>query len=147
MIDHIPDLLAAGVDSLKIEGRAKSAYYAAIVTGAYRHGIDARRQGSPWTPCGGTRWKKGEPPALLHRILLWPAGGSLPRTPGTSGTGRCWRWSNPAPHRLATALCATSLPKGIPLSWWALACVLWPSRPLSWPMPRGGRRWNPGTLR
>ena len=47
MIDHIPDLLAAGVDSLKIEGRAKSAYYAAIVTGAYRHGIDAAWQGSP----------------------------------------------------------------------------------------------------
>ena len=30
----------AGVDSLKIEGRAKSAYYAAIVTGAYRHCMD-----------------------------------------------------------------------------------------------------------
>ena len=40
MIDHIPALMAAGVDSLKIEGRAKSAYYAAIVTGAYRHVID-----------------------------------------------------------------------------------------------------------
>lgn len=41
MIDHIPELMAAGVDSFKIEGRAKSAYYAAIVTGAYRHCIDA----------------------------------------------------------------------------------------------------------
>jgi putative protease len=30
----------AGVDCIKIEGRAKSAYYAAIVTGAYRHCID-----------------------------------------------------------------------------------------------------------
>ena len=40
MIDHIDDLLEAGVDCLKIEGRAKSAYYAAIVTGAYRHVID-----------------------------------------------------------------------------------------------------------
>lgn len=40
MIDHIPELMAAGVDSLKIEGRAKSAYYAAVVTGAYRHVID-----------------------------------------------------------------------------------------------------------
>ena len=40
MIDHIPELLRAGVDSLKIEGRAKSAYYAAIVTGAYRHVLD-----------------------------------------------------------------------------------------------------------
>ena len=40
MIDHVEDLIDAGLDSLKIEGRAKSAYYAAIVTGAYRHVID-----------------------------------------------------------------------------------------------------------
>ena len=40
MIDHIGDLMRAGVDCIKIEGRAKSAYYAAIVTGAYRHVID-----------------------------------------------------------------------------------------------------------
>ena len=40
MIDHLQDLMDAGVDCIKIEGRAKSAYYAAIVTGAYRHVID-----------------------------------------------------------------------------------------------------------
>ena len=40
MIDHLQDLMEAGVDCIKIEGRAKSAYYAAIVTGAYRHVID-----------------------------------------------------------------------------------------------------------
>ncbi len=40
MIDHLKDLMNAGVDCIKIEGRAKSAYYAAIVTGAYRHVID-----------------------------------------------------------------------------------------------------------
>jgi putative protease len=40
MIDHLQELQAAGVDCIKIEGRAKSAYYAAIVTGAYRHVID-----------------------------------------------------------------------------------------------------------
>lgn len=45
MIDHIPELIAAGVDSLKIEGRAKSAYYAAVVTGAYRRAVDAAVQG------------------------------------------------------------------------------------------------------
>ena len=50
MIDHLPDLLAAGVDSVKIEGWAKSAYYAAIVTGAYRHGIDAALAGVPLDP-------------------------------------------------------------------------------------------------
>ena len=39
-IDHLQELMDAGIDCIKIEGRAKSAYYAAIVTGAYRHVID-----------------------------------------------------------------------------------------------------------
>ena len=47
MIDHISDLMDAGVDCIKIEGRAKSAYYAAIVTGAYRHVIDDISAGRP----------------------------------------------------------------------------------------------------
>ena len=50
MIDHLGDLMDAGVDCLKIEGRAKSAYYAAIVTGAYRHVLDdvaAGREADP----------------------------------------------------------------------------------------------------
>ena len=50
MIDHLDDLMAAGVDCLKIEGRAKSAYYAAIVTGAYRHCLDAVAAGQPLDP-------------------------------------------------------------------------------------------------
>ncbi len=41
MIDHIDKLKEAGVDSLKIEGRMKSLYYTAMVTRAYRKGIDA----------------------------------------------------------------------------------------------------------
>ena len=45
MIDHIPELLSIGLSSLKIEGRAKSAYYAAVATGAYRHAIDAALAG------------------------------------------------------------------------------------------------------
>ena len=40
MIDHIPDLLAAGVDSFKIEGRMKTALYVASVGRAYRQAID-----------------------------------------------------------------------------------------------------------
>ena len=47
MIDHLQDLMDAGVDCIKIEGRAKSAYYAAIVTGAYRHVIDDIYAGRP----------------------------------------------------------------------------------------------------
>ena len=40
MIEHIPELVKAGVSSLKIEGRAKSAYYTAVTTNAYRHAVD-----------------------------------------------------------------------------------------------------------
>lgn len=39
MIDHIPELIKAGVSSLKIEGRAKSSYYTAITTNAYKHAV------------------------------------------------------------------------------------------------------------
>ncbi|WP_195985045.1 U32 family peptidase [Clostridium sp. D33t1_170424_F3] len=40
MIHYIPELLQAGVTSLKIEGRAKSAYYVSVVTNAYRRALD-----------------------------------------------------------------------------------------------------------
>ena len=50
MIDHLPELMDAGVDCIKIEGRAKSAYYAAIVTGAYRHVIDDIAAARPIDP-------------------------------------------------------------------------------------------------
>lgn len=40
MLDGIPDLAAAGVSSLKIEGRMKSAYYVATVVSAYRTALD-----------------------------------------------------------------------------------------------------------
>ncbi len=40
MIKHIDLLAEAGVDSLKIEGRMKTAYYVASVVGAYRRAID-----------------------------------------------------------------------------------------------------------
>jgi putative protease len=41
MIQHIPDLIDAGVDSFKIEGRMKSIHYVASVVNAYRQAIDA----------------------------------------------------------------------------------------------------------
>ena len=40
LINRLPELKAAGVFSLKIEGRAKSAYYVGVVTNAYRIAID-----------------------------------------------------------------------------------------------------------
>ena len=41
MIEHIPELIRAGITSFKIEGRMKSAYYTAVVTNTYRMAIDA----------------------------------------------------------------------------------------------------------
>ena len=40
MIDHLDDLVASGLSSLKIEGRMKSIYYIALVTRAYRKALD-----------------------------------------------------------------------------------------------------------
>ena len=41
MISHVPELIAAGIDSFKVEGRMKHALYVATVTRAYRRAIDA----------------------------------------------------------------------------------------------------------
>lgn len=50
MIDHIGELAEAGLDSLKIEGRVKSAYYTAAVTNAYRMALDDYYDGKPFNP-------------------------------------------------------------------------------------------------
>ena len=63
MIDHLQDLQDAGVDCIKIEGRAKSAYYAAIITGAYRHVIDDVAAGKPVDPV----WRD-EVDHVSHRV-------------------------------------------------------------------------------
>jgi len=63
MIDHLDDLMDAGVDCVKLEGRAKSGYYAAIVTGAYRHCIDAAAQGLAPDPV----WRD-EVDHISHRV-------------------------------------------------------------------------------
>ncbi len=44
MIEHIPALMESGIDSFKIEGRMKSAYYASVVTNAYRMAIDEYKE-------------------------------------------------------------------------------------------------------
>ena len=45
MVDHLPDLVDAGVDSLKIEGRMKTALYVATVARTYRKALDDREKG------------------------------------------------------------------------------------------------------
>lgn len=44
MIEHIPELIDAGIDSLKIEGRMKTALYVATVARTYRRALDDYRQ-------------------------------------------------------------------------------------------------------
>lgn len=51
MIDHLPELIDAGVTSFKIEGRMKSAYYAAATTNAYRHALDSALAGQKLDDC------------------------------------------------------------------------------------------------
>lgn len=50
MVEHIGALAEAGLDSLKIEGRVKSAYYTAAVTNAYRMALDDYYAGKPFNP-------------------------------------------------------------------------------------------------
>ena len=65
MIEHIDDLLKAGVKSLKIEGRAKAAYYVAVTTNAYRHALDDYyEQGENWKLAP---WIKEELEKVSHR--------------------------------------------------------------------------------
>lgn len=64
MIDYIPELVQAGVSSLKIEGRAKSAYYVAVITNAYRNAIDAFLQ-HPDEPMPA--WISDEVRKISHR--------------------------------------------------------------------------------
>ena len=45
-IEHIPELIEAGIDSFKIEGRMKSAYYTAVVTNTYKMAIDSYFSGN-----------------------------------------------------------------------------------------------------
>ncbi len=49
MAEHLKEMCEAGVDSIKIEGRAKSHYYVAVVTNAYRGAVDSlKNAGDNW---------------------------------------------------------------------------------------------------
>ena len=49
-LDRVPQMIAAGVHSFKIEGRLKSPEYVAATTRAYRHAVDAALAGEPLQP-------------------------------------------------------------------------------------------------
>lgn len=62
MIDHLDDIVECGVNTIKIEGRAKSAYYTAVVTGAYRSALSYLEK-SEKLP----EWVKNELNKVSHR--------------------------------------------------------------------------------
>ena len=62
MIEHLDDLLEAGVFSFKIEGRAKSAYYTALTTNAYRVALDCALRGEK-----APKWILEEVNKISHR--------------------------------------------------------------------------------
>lgn len=65
MIEHIPEVIKAGVTSLKIEGRAKSSYYVAVTTNAYKHALnDYYKMGNDWKLAP---WIKEEINKISHR--------------------------------------------------------------------------------
>ena len=66
MIEHIPELVNAGIDSFKIEGRAKSEYYTAIVTYAYRNAIDEYLK-NPTDDFKPSQWILDEMEKMSHR--------------------------------------------------------------------------------
>jgi putative protease len=65
LINHLPELISAGVDSLKIEGRMKSIYYVAAVTRIYRAALDAWRD-DPENYQSDPLWQR-ELEAVSHR--------------------------------------------------------------------------------
>ena len=66
MIEHIPQLIDAGIDSFKIEGRVKSSYYVACVTNAYRMALDSYcADPTGWTP--QSVWRE-ELEKVSHRV-------------------------------------------------------------------------------
>ncbi len=66
MIEHIPELLESGIDSLKVEGRMKTALYVAAVTRTYRKAIDDYRK-DPELYAAHLPWYREEIASCTHR--------------------------------------------------------------------------------
>lgn len=77
MIEHVPEMIEAGIDSFKIEGRMKTALYVATVARTYRKAIDdypgkpGEIPGKPGVVPGGDR--KMHLPGIYHWLLFWKA--------------------------------------------------------------------------
>ena len=135
MIDHVPELLAAGLDSLKIEGRAKSAYYAAVVTGAYRHAVDAALAGEPLDPV----WRS-ELDKVSHRP--YSEGFYYGHPEQYTGAGRSAPSSPPAPPAAEpSSPCGINSSGERLWSWWGLGSSLFPLQRTTW-LTATARLWR-----
>ena len=94
MIDHMPELMDAGLDSLKIEGRAR-----APTTPPLSPGPTATRLMPPWRRPLDPVWR-AELDKVSHRPystgFYYGGRGGTPRTPATCRDWRWWGWSPPA---------------------------------------------------
>ena len=65
LIEHIPELVASGVSSIKVEGRMKSEYYVAVIARVYRDALDLYQQ-DPDNYTFQDKWRE-ELDAVSHR--------------------------------------------------------------------------------
>lgn len=89
MLDHLPELAEAGVTSFKIEGRAKSAYYAAAISNVYRCALDEMEK-NPGGPLPA--WALEELEKVGHRPYStgFFFGGTPGQETGQGGTVQSW---------------------------------------------------------
>ncbi len=87
LIEHIPQLIDCGISSFKIEGRAKSAYYVACITNAYRNAIDAVTAGKALPD-----WVVEETERISHRAYStgFYSGNEPGQTTESAGYIRKW---------------------------------------------------------
>lgn len=65
MAEHLDEMVKAGIDSIKLEGRAKSHYYVAVITNAYRGALDSLKQNPLDWKCPS--WVTDELNKISHR--------------------------------------------------------------------------------
>ena len=145
MIDAIPQMMDAGITSLKIEGRAKSAYYVACVTAAY----------PPASRCPPPSWRRRRKSATGPIPMASTLGASPARrwtaatTPGATSWWPCARAGRTAwsPYGSATGFSRArrwiSSSRGespLPPRW--TSCTTRTARPSRWPPTR--RWWSAG---
>ena len=74
MIEHIPEMIEAGIDSFKIEGRMKTALYVATVARTYRKAIDDYLEDpEEYALVSGSDFKLHLPP-VYHGVLFRETG-------------------------------------------------------------------------